>query len=175
MKPQNQPQGFVARLLALLYLGALRGRALVWRVRRPTLVGVRALVIRHDQVLLVRHRGGRTPWSIPGGGVDRYERLSEAIRREIREEAGLAVRVDGLLGLYDNFFGGVSNYTAVFICTPFGEPHPPRSLEIAEARFFGFDQLPDGVDPGSQARIAEYRRGAVGLSTMWLPSVGEKS
>ncbi|MBC8077390.1 MAG: NUDIX hydrolase, partial [Chloroflexales bacterium] len=32
-------------------------------------MGVRIVAMRGDEVLLVRHRGGRTPWSLPGGGV----------------------------------------------------------------------------------------------------------
>jgi ADP-ribose pyrophosphatase YjhB (NUDIX family) len=150
-------------------MGALRARALAWFVHQPTLIGVRALVVYHDQVLLIRHRGGGRPWSLPGGGVERYERLDEAIRREIREESGVLVRVERLQGMYDAFFGRVTNYIAVFVCTPLSEPKPPISLEIADARFFALDSLPEGVDYGSLARIDEYRSGAVGLSALWLP------
>jgi 8-oxo-dGTP pyrophosphatase MutT (NUDIX family) len=131
------------------------------------LLGVRVLIVTDTQVLLVRHRAGRRPWSIPGGGVERYERLPEAARREAMEETGAPVRIERLLGMYDHFSGGVSNYVAVFVCTPLGEPRPPRSLEIAEARFFPFDALPHGLEHSSRKRIDEYRAGGHGLMGLW--------
>jgi ADP-ribose pyrophosphatase YjhB (NUDIX family) len=130
-------------------------------------VGVRALVVRNNTVLLVRHRAGQEPWSLPGGGVARYERLAEAARREVLEETGVTVRIERLLGMYDSFHDGVSNYIAVFICAPLGDPHPPRSLEIAEARFFPMDAPPSGLDPGSRRRITDYLTGAHGQAKMW--------
>src|SRR5262245_60673385 len=106
-------------LLRPVYASAMWLRGMAWSLRRPTLVGVRALIVRDGHVLLVRHRHGRQPWALPGGGVERYERLDEAARREAREETGAHVRIDQLLGMYDAFGGGVSNYIAVFVCTPF--------------------------------------------------------
>lgn len=142
-------------------------RRVVWSIRRPTLMGVRALVVADGAVLLVRHRSGRQPWSLPGGAVERYERLEEAARREVREESGAQVQVERLLGVYDSFHDGASNYIAVFVCTLLHESPTPRSIEIAEARFFPFGALPGGLDPGSRRRLAEYRAGAVGLARLW--------
>jgi len=150
-----------------IYALAMWLRPIMWRRRRPTLVGVRALIVQDRRVLLIRHRSGRTPWGLPGGGVERYERLAEATQREAREETGIAVRVIALLGMYDSFRDGVSNYIAVFVCAPLGDPRPPRSLEIAEARYFPFDALPATIDHGSRRRIAEYRAGDWGLAQLW--------
>jgi 8-oxo-dGTP diphosphatase len=153
--------------LALVYALIMWLRNIFWRIRRPKLVGVRALIVRDELVLLIRHRYGRQPWGLPGGGVERNESLAEAVRREAREESGVHVEIRHLLGMYDRFKGGVSNYVGVFVCTPLNEPNPPRSLEIAEARFFPFNELPKGIDDGSRRRIAEYLRGERGLSQGW--------
>ena len=154
-------------LLGPLYALAVALRRVFWRLRRPVTIGVRALVVRGSTVLLVRHRAGQEPWSLPGGGVARYERLAEATRREVQEETGVTVRIERLLGIYDSFHDGVSNYIAVFICAPLGDPHPPRSLEIAEARFFPMDAPPSGMDPGSRRRITDYLAGAQGQAKVW--------
>jgi ADP-ribose pyrophosphatase YjhB (NUDIX family) len=154
-------------LLGPLYALAVALRRIFWRLRRPVTVGVRALVVRDDAVLLVRHRAGHEPWGLPGGGVARYERLAEAARRETQEETGVAVRIERLLGIYDSFHDGVSNYIAVFVCVPLGDPHPPRSLEIAEARFFPMDAPPPGIDPGSRRRIADYLADTQGQAKGW--------
>ena len=61
---------------------------------RPHL-GVSVAVWRDGEVLLVKR--GRAPfagfWSFPGGGVELGERLEEAARREVREEAGIDVAI----------------------------------------------------------------------------------
>jgi ADP-ribose pyrophosphatase YjhB (NUDIX family) len=150
-----------------IYELAIRLRSGVWRLQQPMLIGVRALIVQDSAVLLIRHRSGKQPWALPGGGVERNERLSEAARREAREETGARVRVDRLLGMYERFGDGVSNYVAVFICKPLDAPRPPRSLEIAEARFFPLDRLPDGADIGTRRRVAEYLAGEYGLTRMW--------
>ena len=153
--------------LALIYGLAMRARAIVWRIQRPKLIGVRALIVRERTVLLIRHRAGRQPWGLPGGGVERNESLAEAASREAREESGAQVEILQLLGVYGRFDGGVSNYIGVFICAPLSEPNPPRSLEIAEARYFPIDALPPGTDEGSRRRIAEYLRGERGVAHAW--------
>lgn len=154
--------------LNLTYNAFLVARGAARRVRRPTEVGVRALVARDDSVLLVRHRGGVAPWSLPGGGVHRDESLADAAVREVREEAGCPVAVRQLLGVYHAFFQGMSNHIAVFVCEPLGELHPPvGDLEIVDARFFPRARLPAGVDQGSLLRIAEHARGEHGLCRPW--------
>src|SRR6476660_9520034 len=119
--------------LGPIYRWAIWLRGGSWRIRRPLLIGVRALIVHDDAELLIRHRSGKYPWSLPGGGVERNERLSEAAQREAREETGAPVRVEMLLGVYDRFGDHISNYVVVFVCTALDKPRPPRSLEIAEA------------------------------------------
>jgi ADP-ribose pyrophosphatase YjhB (NUDIX family) len=67
------------------------------------LVGVGALIVEHERVLLVRRE--RPPalgkWSIPGGLVHVGESVEAAVRREVVEECGLDVEVRGLVGIVD--------------------------------------------------------------------------
>ena len=55
---------------------------------RPVTVGVRVMLIRDGQVLLIRHSYLRG-WYLPGGGLKRGESMEAAARREAREESGL--------------------------------------------------------------------------------------
>ncbi len=72
-------------------------------------VDVRAAVFDGDRVLLVREvSDGR--WSLPGGWADVGESPAEVAAREVREEAGLEVRVARLLAVLDK-------------CK---HPHPPQ-------------------------------------------------
>ena len=160
--------------LGPIYRLAIWLRAGVWRIRRPLLIGVRALIVHEGAVLLIRQRHGEPRWVLPGGGVERNERLAEAARREAREETGAVVRVERVLGVYDRFGDGVSNYIVVFVCAPLnpdewrgGQPRTPRSLEIAEARFFPLGRLPASAGDGTRRRVAEYLAGEASINRMW--------
>ncbi|HEY3259056.1 MAG TPA: NUDIX domain-containing protein [Pseudonocardiaceae bacterium] len=54
----------------------------------------------HGRLLLVRRatEPGRGLWSLPGGRVEPGESDEAALRRELQEEVGLAVRVGPLVG-----------------------------------------------------------------------------
>ena len=67
------------------------------------LVGVGAIIIESDRVLLVKraHPPIQGQWSIPGGVLEVGELVREAAVREAREETGLVVEPGELLGVYD--------------------------------------------------------------------------
>jgi 8-oxo-dGTP diphosphatase len=61
-------------------------------------VRVGAVIIRHGEILLVRHeKDGRSYWLLPGGGVEYGETMAQALERELMEECGLKVRCGALL------------------------------------------------------------------------------
>jgi ADP-ribose pyrophosphatase YjhB (NUDIX family) len=66
-------------------------------------VAVGTIVTTPDgRIVLVRRaiEPGYGLWVFPGGYVDRGETVTAAALRETREEAGLEVRLDGLVGIY---------------------------------------------------------------------------
>lgn len=66
------------------------------------LVGVGAIVLRDNKMLLIRRGAppGRGKWSIPGGLVEIGETPEEAVVRELLEETGLRGAPRGLFGIY---------------------------------------------------------------------------
>lgn len=70
---------------------------------RP-LVGVGAVIIRDNEILLVRR--GQPPaegsWSIPGGKVELGETLVDALCREIKEECNLDIEVGPPIAVLDS-------------------------------------------------------------------------
>jgi 8-oxo-dGTP pyrophosphatase MutT (NUDIX family) len=55
-------------------------------------LGVCGAVFRDDRILLVRETADEHRWTLPGGLADVNESPAEAVAREVREEAGFAVR-----------------------------------------------------------------------------------
>lgn len=69
------------------------------------------LAVREGSVLLTRisERGFHSgSWTLPGGGVDHGESPRDALVREVREECGVACRVDGLVAVDDVHFSGTA-------------------------------------------------------------------
>ena len=59
-----------------------------------------AVVVRSDEILLVRHKkAGREYWLLPGGGLEPGETIAQATERELREECGVSIRCGRLLFL----------------------------------------------------------------------------
>lgn len=50
--------------------------------------------------LLVIHKTDNDLWALPGGGHDIGERVADTVVREVEEETGIRVQVEGLVGLY---------------------------------------------------------------------------
>ena len=72
------------------------------------------------RVVLVRRaiEPGYGLWVFPGGYVDRGEPVTDAAVREAREEAGLDVRLDGLVNIYS--YPGRTPVIVVYAATAIG-------------------------------------------------------
>lgn len=72
---------------------------------RPVM-GVGGVIVDRGRTVLIRR--GTEPllgqWSIPGGTIELGETIEEAVRRELREETGLEVRVLELIELFDRIY-----------------------------------------------------------------------
>jgi ADP-ribose pyrophosphatase YjhB (NUDIX family) len=63
---------------------------------------VAALVTNGDGRLLLQRRSDNGLWAVPGGAVEIGESVSAAIVREMREETGLTVAIERLVGVYSD-------------------------------------------------------------------------
>jgi len=148
-------------MMRLLYLGF----RLYCFFFRPIAIGVRVMLIQNGEVLLVRQTY-MPGWFMPGGGLKRGETLEEAIRRETYEEIGAQMGSLKLLGAYSYFGEHKSDHNVLFLCTDF-TLNGKQDKEIAEARFFPLDALPDGLSDGHRQRLEEYHARAE------IPQYGE--
>lgn len=111
-------------------------------------VDVRGVVFRHGKILMVREsRDGL--WTLPGGWADIGLSPSEAVAKEVWEEAGLTVKPQKLLALLDKkFFNHPQSayhiYKLFIRCEDTDERQEPKGgLETLDAAFFAPDALPE--------------------------------
>lgn len=129
----------------------------VWRMRRGMTLGAQGVVIDAEgHVLLVRH-GYRPGWWFPGGGVEWGETLVTALARELEEEVGVTLTgAPALHGMFSNFASFPGDHIAVFVVREWIRRADYRKRgEIAEARMFAAAELPERIDSGTRARLAE--------------------
>ena len=107
-------------------------------------VGVTGIVFnRQGEILLLEHvYRDRHPWGPPGGWVGRRERPQDALRRELLEEVGLAVRVGSPVLV--ELDGPPGHMEIGFLCEVEGEIDH-LSDEILSIRWVSPDALPESV------------------------------
>jgi 8-oxo-dGTP diphosphatase len=113
----------------------------------------------HGRVLLVRQGKDRDDWELPGGKVKQRESLPDAVAREVKEETGLDVKPQRVIGVFyiaeENYFDWVVECRlAKSKRKP--EANPP---EIVGCKFFRLDKLPKKIRGFTVDRISDAREG----------------
>lgn len=136
------------------------------------LSGVTAIVVRGDDVLLVR-RADTGEWAPVCGIIDPGEEPAVAAAREVLEEADIHALVEHLAwvhvtGMYTYANGDQTQYVDIVFRLQWesGEPSPADG-ENTDARWFHRDALPEmsrdmgqrvraGLDPDAAARFTPF-------------------
>ena len=146
------------RLLAAVYrrmpVSLRRGMVLLTQPRFTVTAGA---VIRDERgrVLLLRHVFRRgSGWGIPGGFLARGEQPDEAVRRELREETGLALGEVELA--FVRTLARPHQVEVIFRCRVRAAALEGRedSLEIDRAEWFEREALPEGIGDDQRRLIA---------------------
>ncbi|TYR36140.1 (deoxy)nucleoside triphosphate pyrophosphohydrolase [Sphingobacterium phlebotomi] len=92
---------------------------------------VTCAIIEHDNKILICQRSERMKlplkWEFPGGKIENGESKEDCLRREIREELGLAIEVGSALTVVEHQYPEFSLRLYPFLCKWAG-----GSLAIAE-------------------------------------------
>lgn len=103
-------------------------------------------IVEDDGCLLLVRRG-RGPaageWSIPGGRVEPGEMLAEAVVREVREETGLEVVCNDLVGWVERIGDDHHFVILDFSATPLDPTPPVAGDDAAEAAWVPLEQVAD--------------------------------
>jgi 8-oxo-dGTP diphosphatase len=129
---------------------------------RPHEGAATAVLDGSGRLLLVKENYDRRRYSLPGGAVGPGESALDAAVRETREETGLVVGLDHVVGVYRLVHGLT---VTLFHCSiEEGEPALPDTGEISEVGWFPPDEIPhprSNILHHALADIVEGRRGVV--------------
>lgn len=109
-------------------------------------LGSAALVVDQEGRLLL---GVRTKaplegyWVLPGGGVRPFEKLAEAVEREVYEETGLVVRAVEQLGVWEIVEPPEQHRVIVYSRAEIVGGELESGDDLGDARFWTREQLPD--------------------------------
>lgn len=121
-------------------------------------VAVAVVIERAGKLLLGRrvNTPGQGKWSLPAGYVDRGEVVEAAAAREAREELGVDVAIQRLIGLYSSAGDPVilAVYAAAILA---GEPAAADDLDALG--YFPLDNLPELAFPRDREILADWMRG----------------
>jgi 8-oxo-dGTP diphosphatase len=124
---------------------------------------VSALLLDDDGRVLLARRAfepARGKWDLPGGFLEEGEEPLAALRRELREEAGIEIEPLELAGVWPDRYGDAEDapstlnlyWTARIVS---GEPVPAD--DVAELRWYSLDDLP-GDDELAFRNVAKALR-----------------
>jgi len=141
---------------------------LFWRITKPRTIGVRAILVdESDRIALVRHTY-TDQWYLPGGGVKKGESIETALFRELAEEVAVTCpRIERVLGVYHSRREMKDDHIVIFAARTTSKGAgclgKADAMEIEDARWFSFDQIPSTTSAATVRRVDEYRAGTTGL------------
>jgi 8-oxo-dGTP diphosphatase len=115
-----------------------------------------AVIIDEDERVLLTRRSiapFKGMWVMPGGKIDLGEPILKALHREVREEVGLEVEVEGLVDVFEHLSPGADNDHFIILyyrCRPLSCDISHNHDEVAEAHWVERGDLrnyhiPDGT------------------------------
>lgn len=122
-------------------------------------VGVGAVVLHNDSILLVKRSGCpyRGFWSIPGGRVEFGEKLEDAVKRELLEETGVEAEPIGVIYVSEIIPAScIDCYEHIVIIDFLVKPKTTLikpSSDALDAGFFKLNDPPKPLSPHAKSLI----------------------
>ncbi len=113
-------------------------------------IGAFAIVFDEHRRVLLCHRRDMDLWNLPGGAVEIGELPTDAAVRETKEETGLDVVVERLVGVYGKV--NKNDMVFAFTCRVVGG-QLGATEESDECRYFAVQDIPPNTSPKQVERV----------------------
>jgi len=128
-----------------------------------TRVIVSAIIKNGDKLLFGRKKENVSPypntWHLVGGGIEESEPLEESIKREIREEASIEVKIKEAVGFDDDFESNKDGEMTHYIFLVYDAEYVSGELkaddDIVALKWFSKNELPKEL---SRASIKLFKK-----------------
>jgi ADP-ribose pyrophosphatase YjhB (NUDIX family) len=115
-------------------------------------IGVFTIIFNALGHVLLCHRRDMDIWNLPGGGMEVGELPTETAIRETREETGLEVEIERLVGVYSK----PKNNDLVFVfAARILDGHLTVNDEADQLGYFALDALPANTIPKHVERLQD--------------------
>jgi 8-oxo-dGTP pyrophosphatase MutT (NUDIX family) len=127
--------------------------------------GAAGAIVQDGKILLVRHNLLKK-WQIPGGIQEPGESIHETVKREIKEELGLSLAVQDLVGVYSGsewvieYSDGhkVQQLLFFFLLEGHVGEIKLQESEVAAYRFFALDEIPEDTMECCKQKVVDLMR-----------------
>ena len=115
---------------------------------------VNVAVINERQILLTKREDFEV-WCLPSGGIEEGESVAQAAIRETKEETGIDVKLESLVGIYSRIGQFPNIHAVLFTAKPIGGNIQTQPSETIEVKYFEFDEIPEELSLGHRRRIED--------------------
>jgi 8-oxo-dGTP diphosphatase len=112
----------------------------------------------NPRIILIKRRNPPHGWAIPGGFIEYGESAETSALREAKEETGLDVKIDGLLGVYSSPGRDPRFHTISTVFYGSGGGIPAAGDDAAEIGLYGEENLPREIAFDHRNILEDYFR-----------------
>lgn len=118
-------------------------------IRNFSLVG-KAIVVRNGKFLLLRKSKNEleatkinkhVKWDLPGGAIQFFEKNTDGLHREIREETGLTCNIIKPIGVYDAIKSHIHMTVITYLCEATSNAEVSLSYEHDEYHWLSPEEI----------------------------------
>ena len=128
---------------------------------KSPILTVDGIILKDNKILLTKRviHPFQGYWVLPGGHVDYGERVEEALRREMKEETGVSLKIKKLFGVYSDPKRDPRYHTTsvVYLCEK-GAEKIKLNQESSEFKYFSFKNLPQKIGFDHRKIINDFKK-----------------
>lgn len=129
--------------------------------RKSPILTVDGILSEKGKILLLKRAiyPFRGYWELPGGHVERGEKVEKALKREMKEELGLPVKIKKLLGVYSHPKRDPRYHAVSIVYFIKKDKEKIRiSEEASEFKFFSLKDLPKKIAFDHRQIINDFKK-----------------